>query len=224
MWSERKSRVCLESRMLAQECCSFPDMGYFRGEDVQHQLTNVLFLYSVMHPDIGYRQGMHELLAPLFYAIGESSSYHGFTTVSDGFLDFDSVQEGHEVSKTDALFAELCSRSWVAADSWALFSAVMQNVSLWYEWREPKPSPVRGPVNLKPYVPPIVDACNRIQGTLLKSVDPALHEAMQNAGVEPQLYGLYVAFFIPCHLIDLLYPEVGGYDSCLPANSPWTKP
>lgn len=48
-------------------------MGYFRSEEVQHQLTNVLFLYSVMHPDIGYRQGMHELLAPLFYAIGKVS-------------------------------------------------------------------------------------------------------------------------------------------------------
>jgi hypothetical protein len=46
-------------------------MGYFRNEDIQHQLTNILFLYCQMHPDIGYRQGMHELLAPLFYAIGK---------------------------------------------------------------------------------------------------------------------------------------------------------
>lgn len=48
-------------------------MGYFRNEDIQHQLTNVLFLYCQMHPNIGYRQGMHELLAPLFYAVGKSS-------------------------------------------------------------------------------------------------------------------------------------------------------
>ncbi|KAI6005499.1 rab-GTPase-TBC domain-containing protein [Pisolithus albus] len=154
---------------------TFPDMGYFRSVEVQHQLTNVLFLYSVMHPDIGYRQGMHELLAPLFYAI-----------------DFDSVPEAHEVLKTDSLFAEFCSRSWVAADSWALFSAIMQKVSQWYEWREPAlpPSAARGPINLKPYVPPIVEACNRIQGNLLKSVDPTLYEAMQGAGIEPQIYGL----------------------------------
>lgn len=154
---------------------TFPDMGYFRSDEVQHQLTNVLFLYSVMHPDIGYRQGMHELLAPLFYAI-----------------DFDSVPVAHEVFETDSLFAEFCSRSWVAADSWALFSAIMQKVSQWYEWREPAlpPPAARGPINLKPYVPPIVEACNRIQGNLLKSVDPTLYEAMQGAGVEPQIYGL----------------------------------
>lgn len=96
------------------------------------------------------------------------------------------------------LLAELCSRAWVAADSWALFCAVMEQVSQWYEWREPVPTPyvVNGPVNLKPYVLPIVDSCNRIQGTLLKSVDPLLYTAMQNVGVEPQLYGMYVSLFV----------------------------
>lgn len=50
--------------------CSFPDIGYFRDDDVQQQLTNILFLYAVMHPDIEYRQGMHELLAPVYYVVG----------------------------------------------------------------------------------------------------------------------------------------------------------
>ena len=45
---------------------SFPDIAYFRDAEVQAELTNILYLYSDMHPDIGYRQGMHELLAPLY--------------------------------------------------------------------------------------------------------------------------------------------------------------
>ncbi|KAH7889272.1 rab-GTPase-TBC domain-containing protein [Phlebopus sp. FC_14] len=173
-WKEWFSAVDLRKTIQQDVERTFPDMGYFRNEDVQHQLTNVLFLYSVMHPDIGYRQGMHELLAPLFYAI-----------------DFDSVSESTETSEIDVLFAETCSRSWVAADAWTLFSALMRGISQWYEWREPTPPPSsRGPVNLKPYVPPIVQACNHIQGTLLKSVDPPLYDAMQTAGIEPQIYGL----------------------------------
>ncbi|KAF8559870.1 hypothetical protein OG21DRAFT_498632 [Imleria badia] len=153
---------------------TFPDMGYFRNEDIQHQLTNVLFLYCQMHPDIGYRQGMHELLAPMFYAV-----------------DFDSVAESESWGQ-DPLFLELCSRSWVAADSWALFSSLMRNIAHWYEWQEPTspPSLSRGQINLKPYVSPIIQTCNNIQGTLLKSVDPVLHDALQSAGVEPQMYGL----------------------------------
>lgn len=107
--------------------------------------------------------------------------------------DFDSVAES-ESSGADPLFSELCSRSWVAADSWALFSSLMRNISHWYEWREPTSpqSLSRGPVNLEPYVSPIIRTCSNIQGTLLKSVDPALSDAMQSAGVEPQIYGLYV--------------------------------
>ena len=36
---------------------SFPDILFFRDRQVQESLTNVLFIYSVMHPDTGYRQG-----------------------------------------------------------------------------------------------------------------------------------------------------------------------
>jgi len=36
----------------------FPDVDFYREDDVQEQLTNILFLYSTMHPSIGYRQGM----------------------------------------------------------------------------------------------------------------------------------------------------------------------
>ena len=108
-------------------------------------------------------------------------------------IDFDSVAES-ESSGQDPLFSELCSRSWVAADSWALFSSLMRNISHWYEWREPTLplSLSGGPINLKPYVSPIIQTCNNIQSTLLKSVDPVLHDTMQSAGVEPQIYGLYV--------------------------------
>ncbi|KAF9227564.1 hypothetical protein BS17DRAFT_793259 [Gyrodon lividus] len=174
-WKEWFSAVDLRKTIQQDVERTFPDMGYFRKEDVQHQLTNVLFLYSVMHAELGYRQGMHELLAPLFYAV-----------------DFDSTAESPESSGLDPLFLELCSRSWVAADSWALFSAIMCGISHWYEWREPdRPSSSsRGPMNLKPYILPIIQTCNVIQGTLLKSVDPVLHDAMQSAGVEPQFYGL----------------------------------
>lgn len=164
---------------------SFPDIGYFRDVDVQYQLSNILYLYSVSVPAIGYRQGMHELLAPLYYAV-----------------DYDSVSDDVE----DPELRELCSRTWVAADAWALFSSIMHGVSRWYEWRESddvegigKPSPLAnhvqlnpdGKIDLKPYVAPIVQVCNHIQDTLLRTVDPLLWKKMQAAGIEPQIYGMY---------------------------------
>lgn len=133
--------------------------------------------------------GMHEILAPLFYA-----------------LDYDSIAQGSEIIK-DGEFREICSRLWVAADAWALFTIMMRGLSKWYEWREPSqqvptsgvmsttlPSHVHlnvsGQLDIRPHVTPIVEACNRIQATLLRTTDPLLWKHMQAVGIEPQIYGM----------------------------------
>lgn len=148
---------------------------------------------------------MHELLAPLYYAV-----------------DFDSifVSSGDNVSSMRlSPVEEFSSRVWVAADAWALFSAVMRGVGRWYEWREAQhtndsefdtttptsfSNAARNPLashvqlnvasadgaGLQPYVAPIVQTCNRIQSVFLKSVDPQLWKSLQGSGIEPQIYGM----------------------------------
>lgn len=139
-------------------------------------------------------------------------------------IDFDSVAES-ESSGPDPLFSELCARSWVAADSWALFTSLMRKISHWYEWQEPTspPSVSHGPIDLKPYVSPIIQTCNNIQGALLKSVDPVLHDAMQSAGVEPQMYGLYVSSPSCMLSVDVWDDEGDGFAYCSRENSRCTK-
>ncbi|KZT70178.1 RabGAP/TBC [Daedalea quercina L-15889] len=183
-WTEWFASMELKKEILKDVERTFPDIGYFRDPEVQAQLTNILFIHSSMYPDIGYRQGMHELLAPLFYAV-----------------DYDSIDE-KDATLDDANVKEFCSRAWVAADAWALLSSIMNGVGRWYEWQEGKAtekSPLSSHVQLnagasgssmKPYVAPIVEACNRVQSTYLKSVDPELWKSMQNAGIEPQIYGI----------------------------------
>ncbi|KAG1756495.1 rab-GTPase-TBC domain-containing protein [Suillus paluster] len=175
-WREWFAAVDLRKTIQQDVERTFPDIGYFRDEDVQQQLTNILFLYAVMHPDIEYRQGMHELLAPVYYAV-----------------DYDSTVDDATSPSHESVFREVCSRAWIAADSWALFCAIMDGISQWYEWREPssvETSSARGQVNFKPYVSPITVASNHIQNSLLKSVDPILYGALQSSGIEPQIYGL----------------------------------
>jgi TBC1 domain family protein 5 len=143
---------------------------------------------------------MHELLAPLYHAVAY-----------DAILE---EQEGIAIN-ADTVLKELCSSVWVAADAWALFEAIMRGVSRWYEWQEPsmtavltngpggRSSPLHAHVRfdvkeglqdgLKPYVTPIVQTCNTIQGTLLRKTDPQLYKAVQGTGLEPQIYGMYAA-------------------------------
>ncbi|TFK45991.1 RabGAP/TBC [Heliocybe sulcata] len=158
---------------------TFPDVEYFRDAEVQYQLTNILFVYSVTHPHVGYRQGMHELLAPLYYA-----------------LEYDLV-EG-----TQGAMAEVCDRTWLAADAWRLFVSIMDGAGRWYEWREnptaASTSSMAAHANLnagrnqpvQPYVTPVVQACHNIQSNLLKSVDPELWNALHSTGIEPTIYGM----------------------------------
>ncbi|THU99309.1 RabGAP/TBC [Dendrothele bispora CBS 962.96] len=195
-WKEWFASLELRKTILQDVERTFPEIDFFRNTEVQEQLTNVLYLYSVMNSDIGYRQGMHELLAPLYYAV-----------------DVDAVADGEPDSVHDPVAVEICSRTWVAADAWILFEAVMRSVSPWYEWREPadvsgpssssnskvplsnhvhlnNPPPPNGRLEIKPYITPIVQACNNIQSNLLRTIDPALWKHLQSTGIEPQIYGI----------------------------------
>ncbi|KAK0503183.1 RabGAP/TBC [Armillaria luteobubalina] len=186
-WTEWFASVELRKTILQDVERTFPDIDFFRLPDVQTQLTNILFIYSVLHPTIGYRQGMHELLAPLYYAV-----------------EYDSISEDEQEYVHDFKVQEICSKTWVAADAWCLFNAVMQSASQWYEWRDPPldtkgRSPLSshvhlhipgGLVELKPYVPPIVQTCNNIQANFLRTTDPQLWQRLQTTGIEPQIYGI----------------------------------
>lgn len=133
--------------------------------------------------------GMHEILAPLYHAV-----------------HFDSITQTETLSVEDSELADICSRLWVAADAWVLFDAVMRGISKWYEWRDSPPTspPDRissvssrgytsfsdGQVDIKPYITPIVETCDRIQFHILRTTDPLLYKHMQGAGIEPQIYGM----------------------------------
>lgn len=124
---------------------------------------------------------MHELLAPLYYAVR-----------------FDAIDEGCIPEEQYKNLAELCSSEFIAADSWALFDTVMNGVYKWYEWQEPSDTPSSSFQNqdilpesgIQAYVAPIVQVCNRIQSNLLRTCDPLLYQSMQRAGIEPQIYGM----------------------------------
>ncbi|KAF3452734.1 hypothetical protein FNV43_RR03167 [Rhamnella rubrinervis] len=48
----------------------YPEHGsYFQTPGCQGMLRRILLLWCLRHPEFGYRQGMHELLAPLLYVL-----------------------------------------------------------------------------------------------------------------------------------------------------------
>lgn len=70
MWGRFFRNVELE-RMLDQDLTRlYPERGsYFQTSACQGMLRRILLLWCLNNPEYGYRQGMHELLAPLMYVL-----------------------------------------------------------------------------------------------------------------------------------------------------------
>ncbi|TSO05454.1 TBC1 domain family member 5 [Bagarius yarrelli] len=48
---------------------TFPEMHFFQEEDVRTKLTDILFCYARENEQLLYKQGMHELLAPIVFVL-----------------------------------------------------------------------------------------------------------------------------------------------------------
>ncbi|GLT28702.1 hypothetical protein SLA2020_036140 [Shorea laevis] len=69
-WSRFFQNAELE-KMVDQDLSRlYPEHGsYFQTPGCQGMLRRILLLWCLRHPEYGYRQGMHELLAPLLYVL-----------------------------------------------------------------------------------------------------------------------------------------------------------
>lgn len=87
-------------------------LEFTRNPEMQRILVDILFTFCKLNPDVGYRQGMHEIAAHILWVI----------------LD-DAVELG-ETSKTmgeDSIIKTVFDAEHVEHDSFAIFGQVMQS-------------------------------------------------------------------------------------------------
>ncbi|GAN10645.1 TBC1 domain family member 5 [Mucor ambiguus] len=170
---------------------TFPDVDFFRENDVQQRLTDILFIYCKLNREVSYRQGMHELLAPFYWILATES------------LDASQIDQ-HHVDPASKLMLQVLDSAFVEHDAYILFDKLMTFGKSWYEFNEEVPS--RKPANssakpdlLSNNIPkptdsarlnPIVMTCHRIHHEYLRTVDPLLYRHLESFGIEPQLYGI----------------------------------
>ena len=80
-------------------------------------MTNILFIWSKIHIDISYRQGMNELLAPIIWVM-----YHDSIKVS---------QEDHH-HKNDLLLT-IVHKDYIEDDSYYLFNQLMLKMNQYFQ-------------------------------------------------------------------------------------------
>ena len=93
-----------------------PDNVYFRQPATQNMMLDILFVFCKMHPDVGYRQGMHEVLAPILWVVERDA--------------IDTADIEHP--GVDNALGEMLDSSFIEHDTFTLYSLVMRTAKSFF--------------------------------------------------------------------------------------------
>ncbi|KAM4550658.1 TBC1 domain family member 5 isoform 1-T1 [Fundulus diaphanus] len=163
---------------------TFPEICYFQNEDVRTKLTDILFCYARENEQLLYKQGMHELLAPIVFVL---------------HCDHQAFQHASETASPSEEMKCLLNPAYLEHDAYAMFSQLMETAEPWFstferEVRKGKEEmltsiPFARPQDAGPSVA-IVTKVNRIQDQLVKKHDVELHMHLNRLEIAPQIYGI----------------------------------
>lgn len=178
-----------------------PENLYFREPPTQSILLDILFIFCKLNRDVGYRQGMHEILAPILWVI------------SRDVIEPDSLGQTQDKPADQAsLILENFDAKFIEHDTFTLFCIIMQTVKSFYELGN-----IDQTVNsASTSGSPIVERSRRIHEGYLQQADVELAEHLTAIEVLPQiflirwirlLFGREFAFDDVLCLWDILFAE-----------------
>ena len=149
-----------------------PDNLYFREPTTQSALLDILFIFCKLNADIGYRQGMHEILAPVLWVVSRDA------------IDPESLATPAESTlEADELLTVALDARFVEHDAFTLFCIMMQNAKSFYEMGSSGQHLGAGASNS-----PIVERSKRIHEEYLRRVDPELAYHLTTIEILPQIF------------------------------------
>ncbi|KAK4044041.1 rab-GTPase-TBC domain-containing protein [Parachaetomium inaequale] len=165
-WNAVRNDETVRAEIL-QDVRRLPDEPFYHEEPVQAMILDILFLYCKLNPGIGgYRQGMHELLAPIVWVVAQDSVDRATALTDD---------------PAEALLAEMLDPTFVEHDAFALFSKLMESASTFYE--------VESGTDLEaPQRNTIVERSKYIHEVALMKIDEELANHLRNIEVLPQIF------------------------------------
>ncbi|KIW16488.1 hypothetical protein PV08_06543 [Exophiala spinifera] len=165
-WSTLRQDEIAREEIFQDVTRCMQDNYFFREPATQKRLLDILFIYSKLNPDVGYRQGMHELLAPILWVVQQDA------------VDPTSVPAAAQTMDDVDFMQEALGHKYVEHDSFSLFCAVMQNAKGSYETGDSKDAS------------PIIARSKKIHDDILAAVDPELALHLHVVGILPQIYSI----------------------------------
>ncbi|XP_051131625.1 uncharacterized protein LOC127251796 isoform X2 [Andrographis paniculata] len=207
MWGRFFKNAELE-KMVDQDLTRlYPERGsYFQTSGCQSMLRRILLLWCLRHPECGYRQGMHELLAPLLFVL-HADVERLLEKFSESLNHDDDLEKKSAkpssldeldpdiqliVLLSDAYGAEgelgiVLSEKFMEHDAYCMFDALMGGNGGAVAMAEFfSPSPVG---SSHTGFPPVIEASAALYH-VLSIVDSSLYSHLVELGVEPQFFAL----------------------------------
>ncbi|KAH9412896.1 TBC1 domain, member 5 [Dermatophagoides pteronyssinus] len=182
-WNQYFSDDELQSRIKKDVVRAFPDINFFQGEKIQRIMVDILFNYARENSNIEYKQGMHEILAPIIFVI--HSDHQSFLFAQENGLDEEEIRE-------------LMDPRYLEHDSYFLFSHIMESIDSWYDNNSIQTIRKNEYVNMEPFSNDIDFNCYSKIGIKLKMIteqilrrhDEKLFQHLKDLKIAPQIYGI----------------------------------
>lgn len=161
---------------IKQDVQRLPDEVSYHEQHTQAMILDILFMYCKINPERGgYRQGMHELLAPMVYAIQEDA------------LDIATVSPDITL---DDVFLKTLDATFIEHDAFIVFSRLMEHAQSFYEIKESPADSIH--LVAGPRIPDqssaIVERSKFIHEVCLQKVDPELATHLTSIEILPQIF------------------------------------
>ncbi|GFQ72204.1 TBC1 domain family member 5, partial [Trichonephila clavata] len=160
---------------------TFPEIEFFHTPNIQKMMINILFSYAREFPELSYKQGMHELLAPIIFVL---------------HYDQQAYLQASETGDLDLEIHILLNQNYIEHDAFFMFSQLMESVEAWYTMAdfhskhmkhitaEPFSQSTAVPSNL------LGRKLKRIYEQLLKHHDTELFLYFEQMEITPQIFGI----------------------------------
>lgn len=172
---------------------TFPGVDFFRKQPIQEMMINILFCYARKYPTMCYRQGMHEILAPLIFVIHSDQQA------------LEHIRELHP--DVDQNLIAVLDPNHLEKDSFAIFSKIMDKIASFYRITDlvptatgyfpvvtsaspsSSPDPASSVSKRKPEIE-VVEKLNYIKDRILVKEDLHLHNHLLKLDIPLALFGI----------------------------------
>ncbi|XP_077296979.1 TBC1 domain family member 5 [Arctopsyche grandis] len=182
IWNQYFLNSELQSTITLDVVRTFPGVEVFKLGEIQTTMINVLFIFAKETPSLVYRQGMHEILAPLLFVLHSDHRAAEYVTLSE------------ELS-------ELMNPKFIEHDSYAMFEVIMHGIEKYYSIHEKMTVVLKQPVSRKKTCvdskerviekeSEVVRYLRQIKEEILSKYDLELAEHFETCDISLSLFGI----------------------------------